>query len=91
MSYATEQGILNQQWNAAHAAELVEIERKRPFMLLRPKMFPDGNKWCVLYGENIQEGVCGFGDTPDEASKSFDIAWLNERPPTVNLKLEELL
>jgi hypothetical protein len=79
MSYASEQGILNTQWNAAYSAELVEIERKRPFMLLRPKMFPDGKQWCALYGENLQEGVCGFGDTPELAAISFDINWLNQR------------
>lgn len=24
----------------------------------------DGNKWCALYGENLQEGLAGFGDSP---------------------------
>lgn len=75
MSYASEQGILNQQWNAAHMAELVEMERIRPFMLLRPRIFPDGNQWCALYGTNLQEGVCGFGDTPEKAAEAFDKAW----------------
>jgi len=23
----------------------------------------DGNQWCYLYGENLQEGISGFGDT----------------------------
>jgi len=23
----------------------------------------DGNEWCFLWGENIQEGICGFGET----------------------------
>lgn len=27
------------------------------------KPFKDGNQWCFLYGDNIQEGICGFGDT----------------------------
>lgn len=77
MSYATEQGVLNQQWNAAYQAELVELERKRPFMLLKPQVFPDGNKWCVLYGTDLQSGVCAFGNTPEEAARQFDIEWLN--------------
>ena len=54
-------------------------DASRPFILLRPRIFPDGNAWCALYGDNIQEGVCGFGDTPNAASIAFDIAWLNER------------
>lgn len=77
MSYASEQAILNQQWNAAHAAELVELERIRPFMLLRPKMYPDGDQWCALYGDNLQNGVCAFGRTPADAARQFDIEWLN--------------
>ncbi|HEC12279.1 MAG TPA: hypothetical protein ENI80_03375 [Acidiferrobacteraceae bacterium] len=75
MSYAAEQGILNEQWNAAHMAANVEEQRIRPFMLLRPRIFLDGNKWCALYGDNLQEGVTGFGDTPYEAAKQFDAAW----------------
>lgn len=72
--------IKNQQWHAAYVAELVELERKRPFMLLRPRMFPDGNKWCALYGDNLQEGVSGFGDTPEDAARQFDVEWLNAKP-----------
>ena len=75
MSYASEQSVLNQQWNAAHTAEMVEMERMRPFMLLRPRIYPDGNQWCALYGEDLQSGICGFGDTPEKAALAFDKAW----------------
>ena len=34
--------------------------------------YKDGAKWCVLWGENIQNGICGFGDTPSEAIHSFN-------------------
>lgn len=27
----------------------------------------DGDSWCALLGENLQDGVSGFGDTPQEA------------------------
>lgn len=43
-------------------------------IMLRPKVFRDGNKWCALYGEDIQEGVCGFGDSPRAALTAFDVA-----------------
>lgn len=33
--------------------------------------FLDGNSWCALYGPNIQEGICGFGDTPESAILKF--------------------
>ena len=35
------------------------------------KPYKDGNQWCFLYGENIQEGVCGFGDTIRDAAIDF--------------------
>lgn len=52
-------------------------EQSRPFMLLRPKLFPDGDQWCAIYGENLQEGVAAFGKTPEKASIQFDVEWLN--------------
>lgn len=33
--------------------------------------FKDGNQWCFLLGYNIQEGVCGFGDSILEAALEF--------------------
>jgi hypothetical protein len=39
---------------------------------LRPRIFPDGDRWCVLYGENISEGICGFGKTPIAAIRDFN-------------------
>jgi len=83
MSYASEQGVLNGQWNAAEAAFQAEVERQRPFFLLRPRMYPDGNMWCALYGENLQGGVAGFGVTPEAAAKDFDANW---RGQTLNPK-----
>jgi len=54
---------------------ITEAERQRPFMLLRPRIYPDGNKWCALYGEDLQCGVAGLGDTPEEAARDFDKNW----------------
>jgi len=31
----------------------------------------DGNQWCVMIGENIQEGVAGFGNTISSAISEF--------------------
>ena len=50
-------------------------ELRRPFYLLRPRIYPDGDQWCALLGENLQEGVAGFGDSPHLASQAFDNAW----------------
>jgi hypothetical protein len=32
----------------------------------------DGNQWSVLWGPNMMEGVCSFGDTPEEAMVNFE-------------------
>lgn len=42
---------------------------------LRPRITKDGNQWCVLYGDNLQEGIAGFGDTPHLAILDFNKAW----------------
>lgn len=81
MSYASEQAVLNAQWNAASEAYATEQARRAPHVLMRPAVFVDGNAWCALYGENIQEGVCGFGSTPAEAAADFDKNWLTQTLP----------
>lgn len=50
-------------------------EWSRPSVVYRPRIFMDGDKWCALYGENIQDGVCGFGDSPAKAMEEFDTNW----------------
>lgn len=35
------------------------------------KPFKDGNQWCFLYGNNIQDGITGFGDTIHQAAENF--------------------
>lgn len=51
------------------------IKMNEPFALYRPRLFIDGNQWCALYGENIQDGVAGFGDSPEKAVQAFNKAW----------------
>ena len=47
----------------------------RPSAIFRPRIYIDGNQWCVLYGENLQDGVAGFGDSPELAMHDFDVNW----------------
>lgn len=35
------------------------------------KLSKDGNMYCFLWGDNIQEGVCGFGETIFKAAWDF--------------------
>lgn len=46
-----------------------------PSVLYRPTLSIDGDKWCALYGENLQDGVAGFGDSPYAAMCDFNCAW----------------
>ena len=48
-------------------------------MLYRPRLYPDGDQWCALYGDDLQEGLAGFGDTPAAAMTDFDKRWSEQR------------
>ena len=81
MSYASDQGVLNAQWNAAEEASITERARRSPCVLYRPSLLPDGDKWCFLFGDDLVVGIAGFGDTPEQAAAAFDEAWRTTRPP----------
>ena len=48
-----------------------------PSVLYRPKLSRDGNQWCALYGDNLQDGIAGFGSSPAAAMEDFDRAWFS--------------
>jgi hypothetical protein len=74
----------NMAMNAiGHAASMVQAtwqeagaEYMRPSVKMRPKLSIDGNQWCALYGDDLQSGVAGFGDSPNAAMYDFDTNWL---------------
>lgn len=53
-------------------------EYARPSIMLHPQLSIDGDQWCCLYGDNLQNGVAGFGDSPDKAYRDFDKNWYAE-------------
>jgi len=57
-------------------------ELRRPSVIYRPTLSLDGNQWCMLYGENLHDGVAGFGDTPALAASDFDKNWFHEKIKT---------
>ena len=63
----------------AHMANRA-VEMNRPSFIRPVKIYPNGDQWCCLEGENIQEGVCGFGPSPDAACAAFDEAWYAKLP-----------
>lgn len=61
-----------------HEAEMYDLLTKSEYRLiamLKPSIQKDGNQWCVLYGENIQTGIAGFGNTPHSAILAFNAAF----------------
>lgn len=69
----TEQNYWNQMYANA-------CDQNAPSLVWRPRLFVDGDQWCALYGENLQDGVAGFGDTPDKAMRNFDLNWYEQKP-----------
>lgn len=65
-----------------HAASMVQevIQQAascytQPHVIYKPRLFPDGDKWCALLGDDLQVGVAGFGKSPADAMWNFDKEW----------------
>ena len=85
--------VLDNEWqqhlvsSVAHWAEMAResireaaCENARPSAVFKPRLSIDGNQWCALYGENLQEGVAGFGASPEDAMWDFDRMWRAKLP-----------
>ena len=77
---------LRNAFDFSHQAAMIQqefqkaaYEMQRPFVLIKPKMYRDGNMWCALYGDDLQSGVAAFGETPAKAATQFDVEWLNQK------------
>ena len=57
-----------------------------PCAIYKPQLSIDGNQWCALYGENLQNGVAGFGDSPSEAMQDFNKNWYQKLQDTGAVK-----
>lgn len=69
---------LSHEAGLRHQEALNRIVNEAEFSLfaqLKPSVFQDGNQWCVLYGQNLQDGIVGFGDTPYRAMLDWNAAW----------------
>ncbi len=59
-----------------------------PSAIYRPKLTIDGNMWCALYGDNLQDGVAGFGETPEKAMQDFNKNWAEFTIKTQNRNIK---
>lgn len=73
--------MLRLEQNAHCCMQDVASEYARPSVVRRPRIFPDGDQWCALLGDDLQSGVAGFGVTPEAACKAFDKEWAEGRAP----------
>ena len=85
-------GIMRSAFDISFAVDMVRAsyqeaacEQMRPCVIFSPKVYPDGDMWCALYGDNLQEGVVGFGKTPSAAMYDFDKNWSSQELTTKNL------
>jgi hypothetical protein len=74
-----------------HAVEMTRetirmavYEYERPSTVHKPRLFIDGDQWCALFGDNLQDGVAGFGDSPSATMNAFDNAWCEKLPPKMS-------
>lgn len=79
--------IMNLEPHQSHTifAEMLANEENKaimlPIQMLNPKLYKDGNQWAYLLGENLQEGIAGFGDTVFQAAQDFHKAFYQEKIP----------
>lgn len=57
----------------------------RPSTVYKPTLLRDGNQWCALFGEDLQSGIAGFGDSPALAMHAFDEEW---KKPILSVTME---
>lgn len=78
-------GICHEAQMAGAGFQYAAAMMAAPSVLYRPALYPDGNMWCALLGDNLQEGVAGFGETPAKAMEAFDKAFATDRTPAAAL------
>lgn len=55
--------------------KLIECEEFNLFQLLKPKISKNGNKWWVVSGKSIKEGIYGVGNSPYNAICDWSKKW----------------
>lgn len=74
--------IANAAWRVGQAAEALAQQISSYHAtwsaVLKPALLKDGDMWCVLYGDNLQVGIAGFGPTPALALIAFETAMCAE-------------
>jgi hypothetical protein len=69
----TEEGYVNTMREAAQSRLFAAVESQEYNLVSTLGLVPfkDGSQWCVLWGNNLQDGIAGFGYSPWDAVVSF--------------------
>lgn len=78
LSEQTQLNIAHNYMEMRQAFQEAQYALQAPHAIMRPKVFPDGDQWCALYGDDLQAGVAGFGKTPEGACAAFDHNWRSQ-------------
>jgi hypothetical protein len=74
-TFQTEKGLfiwhLFEKKSPVETAESLTVPTDTLIKALGVQVFLDGNAYCCLRGENLQEGIAGFGETPAAAVQQF--------------------
>lgn len=72
----------------AHAAQMVQHSMQNaaqchaePSAIYHPKLSVDGDQWCAMYGDDLQNSVAGFGSSPAAAMQDFNKQWYEPLKP----------
>lgn len=65
---------------------LIQQEKREMqlFAMLKPKFGVDGGQYFVLLGEDLQSGICGFGETLILAIRDFNEQFHKKANHTTN-------
>jgi len=77
---ASQERIYSDLQHEAIMNELILKNEMALFSTLNPVLSKDGNQWCCLLGENLQTGICGFGNTPYLAILYFNKSFYKPQP-----------
>jgi len=53
-------------------ARIIETAEMNLVTIFNAKLTIDGNQYCWLHGDNLQDGIAGFGDSPYLAALDFN-------------------
>jgi hypothetical protein len=72
---------------AAQRAELYcELHPRSPSAVRAPELFVRSGVWIALLGQNVRDGIAGFGPTIEAALRAFDAQYINALHPPVEAK-----